>query len=65
MTEPAGEAAEAAASFWAFSLEFYARPGVAEACLALQDRHGLDVNILLLCCWLGWSGRGRLSPADL
>lgn len=38
-------------SFWAFSLEVYGRPGVAPACLALQDRHGLDVNLLLFCCW--------------
>src|SRR5471032_958989 len=54
-----------AAELWAFSLEFYARPGIAETCLRLQDAHGLDVNLLLLCCWLGSSGRGRLSEADL
>ena len=39
--------------FWSFSLDFYARPGVAEACLELQDRHGLDVNLVLYCCWRG------------
>ena len=50
--------------FWAFSLELYARPGVAEACLRLQDAHGLDVNLLLLCCWLARRGC-RLSAADL
>jgi uncharacterized protein (TIGR02444 family) len=43
--------------FWDYSLAVYARPGVAEACLALQARHGLDVNILLFCCWA--SARGR------
>jgi len=53
------------AAFWTFSLTFYGRPGVAAACLALQDEHGLDVNIVLLCCWLGWSGRGRLDKASL
>ena len=46
-----------AADFWTFSLEVYGRPGVAPACLALQDRHGLDVNLLLLCCWIGRSRR--------
>lgn len=42
--------------FWAFSLEVYAGPGVAPACLALQDRHGLDVNLLLFCCWAASQG---------
>jgi uncharacterized protein (TIGR02444 family) len=53
-----------AEEFWAFSLALYARPGVAEACLHLQDAHGLDVNLLLLCCWLARRGC-RLSAADL
>jgi uncharacterized protein (TIGR02444 family) len=39
--------------FWDFSVRVYGGRGVAPACLALQDRHGLDVNLLLLCCWLG------------
>ena len=50
--------------FWDFSLVVYARPGVAEACLALQDRHGLDVNLLLFCCWAGAQGQ-RLETGDL
>jgi uncharacterized protein (TIGR02444 family) len=39
-------------AFWEFSLAFYSREPVANACLSLQDRRGADVNILLLCCWL-------------
>ena len=39
-------------AFWDFSLEVYGLPGVADACLALQDRQGADVNLLLLACWL-------------
>lgn len=50
--------------FWTFSLELYARPGVAPACLALQERHGLDVNLLLFCCWAGTRGRS-LGRAEL
>lgn len=42
-----------APDFWSFSLDFYGRSGVAEACLELQDRHGLDVNLVLYCCWRG------------
>lgn len=37
---------------WDFSLAVYRRPGVADACLRLQDRHGVDVNVLLCFCWL-------------
>jgi uncharacterized protein (TIGR02444 family) len=50
--------------FWDFSLTVYAREGVAEACLALQDRHGLDVNLVLFCLWAGTGGQ-RLAAADL
>lgn len=46
--------------FWDFSLAVYGRSGVAEACLALQDEAGLDVNILLFCCFAG-SRRRRLD----
>jgi len=55
----------AAAAFWRFSLAVYARPGVAPACLVLQDEHGRDVNLMLFCCWLGASGRGVLERAGL
>jgi len=57
--------ADAAESFWDFSLALYARPGVAPACLVLQDRHAKDVIIALYCCWLGASGRGRIDRAEI
>ena len=60
MTEPAGEPPDEAA-LWHFSLEFYSRPGVSEALIALQDRAGRDVNLILFALWLGVSGRGRLT----
>jgi uncharacterized protein (TIGR02444 family) len=47
-------------AFWDFSLRVYAQPEVAAACLGLQERHGLDVNLLLLGCWLGAHAQGRL-----
>jgi uncharacterized protein (TIGR02444 family) len=55
---------DAAAEFWRFSLTVYARPGVAASCLALQDRLGLDVNLLLFCCWAAARGH-RLEPAEI
>jgi uncharacterized protein (TIGR02444 family) len=39
--------------FWRFSLAVYDTPGVAPECLALQDAHGVDINVLLFCAWLG------------
>lgn len=50
-------------AFWDFSLRLYARPGVAEACLRLQGRHGIDVNLLFCCLWLGMEGK-RISRRD-
>lgn len=38
-------------AFWRFSLDVYSSPGVADRCLALQQRWGLDVNLLLFCCF--------------
>jgi len=40
-------------SFWSFTLAFYGREGVSPALIALQDRFGHDVNLLLYACWLG------------
>lgn len=42
--------------FWDYAVDLYRRPGVEAACLDLQARHGLDVNLALLCCWLGVRG---------
>lgn len=39
-------------NLWEFSLQHYSRPGVADACLRLQDEHGVNVNLLLWCAWL-------------
>lgn len=32
---------------WDWALQAYARPGVPEACLALQDQHGQNTSLLL------------------
>lgn len=39
--------------FPSFAEALYARPGVAAACLDLQDRRSFDVALLLHACWLG------------
>jgi uncharacterized protein (TIGR02444 family) len=43
--------------FWRFSLAFYRQAGVAEACIALQDDCGVDVNLMLFLLWLAAGGR--------
>ncbi|MBI1775223.1 MAG: TIGR02444 family protein [Proteobacteria bacterium] len=49
-------------------MRLYRRDGVAAACLELQDRRHLDVNLLLYCCWLGSRGvaldRRRIALTD-
>lgn len=50
--------------FWRFSLRFYARPHIAEACLVLQDNSGADVNILLFVLYLA-DHRKQLTAAEI
>jgi uncharacterized protein (TIGR02444 family) len=39
--------------FWRFSLSVYDQEGVANECLELQELHGVNVNLLLFCAWIG------------
>jgi uncharacterized protein (TIGR02444 family) len=64
MAEVVGEPPDSA-ELWRFSLAFYACPEVPQALIALQDRAGFDVNLILFALWLGVSGRNRLSRAML
>lgn len=50
--------------FWDYSLALYRDPAVEAACLELQRRHGLDVNLVLLCCWQASLG-GALDAGSL
>jgi uncharacterized protein (TIGR02444 family) len=52
-------------ALWRFSLAFYRRPGVSELLIAIQDRAGFDVNLMLFALWLGVSGRSRLNEETL
>jgi uncharacterized protein (TIGR02444 family) len=51
--------------FWAFSLAVYAGDGVAEECLGLQERLGLDVNLLLFAAYMGAVEGVRLASQDI
>ena len=47
---------------WSFSLRVYRAPGVADACVWLQDHRRLDVNVVLFSVWTGLT-RGALDGA--
>ena len=44
-------------NLWEFSLSVYGKSGVPDACLTLQNSHGLDVNLVLFCLWLATDSR--------
>lgn len=54
-----------ASELWDFTISVYGREGVSGACIALQDRRGLDVDMILMCGWLGASGRGHTNAQEL
>lgn len=56
---------EFAAEFWTFSLSVYSEAGVRVECLDLQDRYGIDVNVLLFCAYMGARHGAVLSDADV
>lgn len=52
-------------SFWTFSVFLYHQPGVEEECLSLQERFGVNVNVLLLCLYAGSEFGAILSRGDI
>jgi uncharacterized protein (TIGR02444 family) len=66
MSEPENPPPEAAeGSLWAFAVKLYSAPGVADACLGLQDRFGCDVNVLLFAAWMGAVRHCAITPAEM
>ena len=51
--------------FWRFSLKIYRHAKAARACLALQDRLGLDVNLLLYCLWRATRARAPIGSHEM
>jgi len=62
MTQPGS--APTRLSLWDWSVATYARPGVKDALLALQNAHGLDVNMILWRLWLAHSHREPTPAMD-
>lgn len=59
MSEPVSKS-----PFWQFSIKFYAVPGVAQACIELQDQAKVDVNILFYLLWNATQARA-FDAADV
>jgi len=51
--------------FWDWSLQIYSETDVSRTCLILQDRHGLDVNMVLWCVWGVRAGYGVIDDDTL
>ncbi|MDP2699869.1 TIGR02444 family protein [Thalassospira sp.] len=54
-----------AQNVWNFTVSLYGREGVAPLCLDLQERCGLDVNMVLFLLCLGQQGQAPHSIAAL
>ena len=57
-------AVAAAEDLWHYAATVYQRPGLKDALLALQDRHGIDVVVLLTCAYLA-EKHCRLTSASI
>src|SRR5579863_1629646 len=58
-------ASDLEAEGWAFALELYARPGVAEACLKLQNEAGVDVMMFLAIAHAAVKHRILLTATEI
>ena len=54
-----------AGCFKQFALELYGSEGVAAACLYLQNRHMLDINVVLFAAFIGARRRQTLTTSCL
>jgi uncharacterized protein (TIGR02444 family) len=50
---------------WRFSLAVYRGAGVQEECLDVQERFGIDVNLLMLCGYAGAVKAAVMSASDV
>src|SRR5438874_5621935 len=63
-SQGSAQRSDQASPFWRFSLRLYRAPGVGDACIALQEEAGVDVNLLLFLLWQA-TQRRALTTADI
>jgi uncharacterized protein (TIGR02444 family) len=56
---------EPSSRLWSFSLAVYGDAAVQAECIDLQERHAIDVNLLLFCIYVGAVLRAVLPDAEL
>ena len=56
---------ELEAESWAFALAIYARPGVAEACLTLQNEADVDVMLMLMATFAAVRHRNLMTTIEI
>ena len=61
---PTAQGSSQGSPFWRFSLRLYRATGVGDACIALQEEAGVDVNLLLFLLWQA-TQRRALTAADV
>jgi uncharacterized protein (TIGR02444 family) len=54
-----------ASPFWNFSVAVYGANAVEGECLTLQDQFGIDVNLILMCTFVGAAHGVALTPDDI
>ena len=57
-------AADNGNDLWTYCLALYAEPGIASACIMLQDRYGVDVNLVLYASWAAGRRPNALTDQD-
>ncbi|KKN82597.1 hypothetical protein LCGC14_0307840 [marine sediment metagenome] len=65
LAEPSPDIQDSVDSLWRFAVTLYGRGGVSEACLTLQDRHGVDVPVALFVVWIGVEHGCGVGEAEL
>ncbi len=48
-----------------FSASLYCKPGIADASLFVQERYGLNINLVLFCVWVADTGGGALTTGNI
>lgn len=51
--------------FWRYSLKLYSKNIVKDICLDLQNQFGVNINIILFCCWHAATSRGGLTTEQI
>jgi len=62
--QSSAQPASARNPLWDFAVWAYEQEGVKKACLALQNRMGVDVNMVMFLLWLADSGVGHARLAQ-